>query len=684
MKRPGSPAEQRLADRLSQARNRHFVGRAAELELFRSALVDRSFAVLWLYGPGGIGKSTLLEQYQRLADQARLQALRLDARSLEPTPEALLSAARPALTGLAPDVILIDTYEHLTPLDGWMRDHFLPNLPEKCLVVLAGRNPPGIGWRSDRGWQEMLRTVALRNLSPDESAEYLLRREVPRGRQASIVDFTHGHPLALSLAADVARQSGGEVRPGDSPELIGYLLERFVEGVDRPDRRYALEVCAHARVTTESLLREVLPGEDAFQLFHWLRGLSFIEQGDEGLFPHDVARAVLDADHRWRDPDRYAQMHRRLRRYAVERLEQAPESEFDRWHYDLVYLHRNSAVMRDAMLWGEMHRLQGSQAQPADREAILAMTERHEGPESAAIAAYWFDVQRERFIVMREPGSEVLGFMAILDLAAAPPEAVEIDPAARAILGYVQRHGPARSGEEISVLRFTISRDTYDEVSPAMNLVQIKNTQHWLKSRRMAWSFLMTPSPERWLPVFRYIDHHRAEEADFRVGGRPFTVCAHDWRAVPVAAWLDLMGERELAASTPEAAPRRPAAEPLLVLSEQEFQGAVRGALRDLTRVSALAENPLLRSRLVAEHPGGKSGAALLQAIIREGADSLRTRPREERFYRALLRTYLEPAPSQEAAAELLDLPSSTYRRHLTAGVKLLTDWLWQREVNGW
>ena len=36
-------------------------------------------------------------------------------------------------------------------------------------------------------------------------------------------------------------------------------------------------------------------------LFEWLRGLSFVESGADGLFPHDLARDVLDADLRWRD-----------------------------------------------------------------------------------------------------------------------------------------------------------------------------------------------------------------------------------------------------------------------------------------------------------------------------------------------------------------------------------------------
>jgi hypothetical protein len=41
--------------------------------------------------------------------------------------------------------------------------------------------------------------------------------------------------------------------------------------------------------------------------------------------------------------------------------------------------------------------------------------------------------------------------------------------------------------------------------------------------------------------------------------------------------------------------------------------------------------------------------------------------------------TYLQPAGSQQRAADRLNLPMSTYRRHLGAGVERLTELLWQR-----
>lgn len=83
------------------------------------------------------------------------------------------------------------------------------------------------------------------------------------------------------------------------------------------------------------------------------------------------------------------------------------------------------------------------------------------------------------------------------------------------------------------------------------------------------------------------------EELDFQVGGRSFGVYGHDWRATPALVWLELLGQREIAAS-PEAV--RPSPMPAVAaLSQAEFMGLVENALRDYTRPDVLRGNALLR-----------------------------------------------------------------------------------------
>jgi hypothetical protein len=96
-----------------------------------------------------------------------------------------------------------------------------------------------------------------------------------------------------------------------------------------------------------------------------------------------------------------------------------------------------------------------------------------------------------------------------------------------------------------------------------------------------------------------------------------------------------------------------------------------------------LAGNALLSSRLVSDRAQDQSSTETLRTLLRLTSEELNTHPRDQRLYRALYRTFLNPAATQEQAADLLGLPFSTYRAHLRAGTKRVADLLWQRELYG-
>jgi AAA ATPase domain len=77
------------------------------------------------------------------------------------------------------------------------------------------------------------------------------------------------------------------------------------------------------------------------------------------------------------------------------------------------------------------------------------------------------------------------------------------------------------------------------------------------------------------------------------------------------------------------------------------------------------------------------SAPAVLEALVCAAVESLREHPRDDKLWRAVERTYVRPAATQERAAAALGLPFSTYRRHLTQGVERVVAWLWDQEVYG-
>ncbi|HUA77309.1 MAG TPA: hypothetical protein VMA86_06530 [Acetobacteraceae bacterium] len=116
------------------------------------------------------------------------------------------------------------------------------------------------------------------------------------------------------------------------------------------------------------------------------------------------------------------------------------------------------------------------------------------------------------------------------------------------------------------------------------------------------------------------------------------------------------------------------------MLTRRDFDVAVKDALRHYTRADRLLENPLLGTGLATGHGARPASVAHLQQVLAEAAQTLFVNERDQKLHRVLDLTYFRPAPKQEAAAERLGLPFSTYRRHLTAGVERITEWLWHQE----
>lgn len=691
---------QRLADRLLAARRKRFVGRENERELFRSALAspELPFFVLHIYGPGGVGKSTLLKEFTGICDEMNVHCVYMDARNIEAAPEAFVGSLQMAL-GIAPPqlplevlaedehrhVIIIDTYELLAPLDTWLREVFLPQLPADTLIVVADRRPPQPSWYTDPGWQDIIRVLPLRNLNPSESRAYLEKRQIPAAQYDEVLGFTHGHPLALSLVADLFAQRGDvRFQPESTPDVVKALLEQLVQKVPGPAHRAALEVCALVRVTTESLLATALKMPDAHDLFDWLRNLSFIESTPLGLFPHDLAREALVADLRWRNRDWFVELHDRLRAYYGAALEKTTGLEQQRVLFDYIFLHRDNPMVKPFLEWQESGMQAPDGLRPSDVDSVLAMVRQHEGEDSVELARYWMERQPESVLIFRDAEGQPAGYLQMVALEKASQQDVDRDPGLHATLRYLAANAPLRPSDHAILFRFWMGRETYQSVSPMQSLIFVNIVRQYF-SPGLTFTLIPTADPEFWAPLFAYADLHRFAEADFEVGGKQYGMYGHNWKAMPPMAWLNLLGDREISVTAPSSAPPAPVA-PIVVLSDVEFVGAVGEALKNFLRVDHLRKNPLLQSRLVVEKAGATSGAneraTALQSIIREACDALQRSPRDMKFYRALYHTYIKPAPTQEQAAELLDLPFSTFRRHLKEGVTRLSEVMWESEVH--
>jgi hypothetical protein len=385
---------------------------------------------------------------------------------------------------------------------------------------------------------------------------------------------------------------------------------------------------------------------------------------------------------RWRNPDRYAELHQRARNYYTTRLQETQGPEQHAVLFDYIFLHRDNPAVRPRFTWQEHSSLSTDAMQPEDQGPLVKMVAQQEGEASAQLATYWFKRQPEGVLVFRNAQQELAGFVFKMALHRTTAEDWETDPAARAAWNYLQQ-APLRSGEGATLFRFWMAADTYQEVSPTQSLIFISFVQHH-RLTPVAYTFFACANPDFWAAIFAYADLTRLPEADFEIGGHLYGVYGHDWRVMPPKEWQALLAQREIAASAQAITPST-ANTPPLVLSQPDFMEAVQEILRCFTRPDVLHNHPLLQSRLVLERVGPRANKteriSALQSLVQEAAESLQTSPREAKGYRAVYHTYLRPVPTQEQAAELLDIPFSSFRRHLKTGMTRIAEILWHQEI---
>ena len=164
------------------------------------------------------------------------------------------------------------------------------------------------------------------------------------------------------------------------------------------------------------------------------------------MFPHDLARDVLDADLRWRDPEGYKGLFRRVGGHIYAALKSSRGREQQRAAFDLKFLFRNLPSVLSPVDWDAWGHHYPEPAGPGDGARILELVAAAEGEASAAIAERWLDRQPEGFLVVRDEDDDVRGVLGLLDLTAAGEQDRRADPGRAGGVGVRAPPRPAAAG----------------------------------------------------------------------------------------------------------------------------------------------------------------------------------------------------------------------------------------------
>ncbi len=641
-----------LADQLEVLDRRRFEGRRRELELM-DAVLSGSLArqVVFIHGPGGIGKSTFLRETCRRAVAAGRHPHVVDGRDVLPVPGAIEGVLAVAESAVAP-VLVLDSYERMTGADGWLRQTFVPSLPAGALVVIAGREPPADQWLRG-GWEHLVLELELGPLSPEEALALVRARGVTDDMTAAdLVSWARGWPLALSLAAEApasapARAAGELDRDGD-------VLRAAVARIARPELRDgdldAIATAALARCCDRELLADVLPGVDAEETLGWLSRFTFAETVRGGVSLHEVVRRSVRAELQARDPDRLRELRRRIADHLHDR---AASGRLD----TLVDL---TELIGDPVLrWG-------LGAEGSAHYRVCGVTDgvaEQVAPWYSARPAWWRDVaaflqHAPQRVVLARDGLDRLAGMSIAVPLDDVPAFAEHDSVLSRWLPYARSLGTG------AVLLWRDAADFRREGDPTSPVVSLANTAAILASglANVRYSFLPLDAGNDAAMLFSLgTGAQPVPELTVEVDGRPLACHVIDHGDGGMIGHLrdvlyaDLQLPAGFALPTPPPVPLE----------------AVREALRDLHRPARLAENALAHGA-TPEDRAASVRARITGALATAFGDA----PEDIELREILERSYLVPGARHEQVADDLHLSRTTYFRRLRRATERLTAWL--------
>lgn len=646
-----------------------FIGRRAPLATLTALARRPTGHAVWLSGIGGIGKSSLLREFEVGLRRRRRAVALVRADLIEPSPGGALRALASELGVRTPPtlrallarrdrpVLILDAFDATPGLEHWLASEFVRSAARAGMLIVAARTPPSREWLEPH-LAARFSSLSLGPFDHAEAATFLRTRGVAVAQRDELARWTGGHPLALALATD-AHARGGPPVPSAmaSPLVLRSLLDGLVERDLEGWQRSALECLALVPALTEPLLAAMGESGDAARGFAWLRARPYTRELAGGLVVHDLVRDALAGDLWWRASERALAICGRAITYYAERLHRAGARAYEAaaplaW----MFIQQPRVRQTFAAAAPELH-LDVMHAR--DLPALAAIATKHDGPQttsSVRAAARW---QPTAVSVARDAQGTVRGLWIELLIGGDVPAAARRDPLVRAAVAARAALGLGAS-EQASLQRLQLDRDAGRQLGATIALRVAHDARVLLTTERLRVRWIAAPVGFRWAKVWE-TRGYRALGLRLHVDDVAFDLWQLDLRGMTTPEYVRAAylggGAVELTRARPPDALAAPRGAPV-ALAE------LRAALAAVGDPSAFARTALAR------HPAFVDGVDAWTAWVKRELGALGHGPRGRRWAAAVEATYVSAAAgSQEAVAEQLGLPFRTYRDHLRRGL---------------
>lgn len=552
----------RMSDLLASQAYQAFIGREAELGALRAVLASDGPRVVHVRGIAGIGKTALLERFAHEAMDAGAVVIRLDCRNVEPTERGYLQALSEAIGGRRAEaealarrlgslgsmvILAFDTYEVFRLLDAWLRQVFVPMLSGNVRVLFFGRESSLDSWYASPGWGQLLCSVPLTPLNAPDTNELLLSLGVTGEKAALIARATHGHPLALKLAAAGLREAQPGYLPTDASvqHALDELTRLFLEDVSDPVTRRVLEGASVTRRTTVSLLRSMFPELAPQDAYERLRKLPFAGCVSDGLVIHDAVRDAIASSLHASDPSRHLAYRQAAWRQLVTEAESASSGDLWRYTADMLYLIENP-VVREAFFPRHATSLSVEAAQPVDNGALTAIIRAHEGDLAAQTLLQWWRRLPQSFSIVRNGGGGITGLYCRLRSDLVEPAWLLDDPVTAQWHSHLT-NSPMNKGDIALFCRRWLSLDEADSPGEVQAAVWLDLKRAYMELRpRLRRVYLTVRDLAAYASVAQRLGFEVLTDRDVELDGHRYHSAVLDFGPSSVDGWLSELAAAEL------------------------------------------------------------------------------------------------------------------------------------------